>query len=96
MDKTYNGWTNYATWRVNLEMFDGFNPHEYGSFSDAVAGEGDAAQLASLLKDYAEDYITETSTIGLARDYALAFISDVDWDEIAEHMVADYCEGGAE
>lgn len=19
----YNGWTNYATWRVNLEMFDG-------------------------------------------------------------------------
>ena len=22
-DKTYNGWTNYATWRVNLEMFDG-------------------------------------------------------------------------
>ena len=22
-DKTYNGWTNYATWRVNLEVFDG-------------------------------------------------------------------------
>ena len=22
-DKTYNGWTNYATWRVNLEWFDG-------------------------------------------------------------------------
>ena len=22
-DTTYNGWTNYATWRVNLEMFDG-------------------------------------------------------------------------
>ena len=20
--ETYNGWTNYATWRVNLEMFD--------------------------------------------------------------------------
>ena len=19
----YNGWTNYATWRVNLEFFDG-------------------------------------------------------------------------
>ena len=19
----YNGWTNYATWRVNLEIFDG-------------------------------------------------------------------------
>jgi hypothetical protein len=21
--ETYNGWTNYATWRVNLEIFDG-------------------------------------------------------------------------
>ena len=25
-DTKYNGWTNYATWRVNLEMFDGFEP----------------------------------------------------------------------
>ena len=24
-DKTYNGWTNYATWRVNLEIFDGMD-----------------------------------------------------------------------
>ena len=22
-DTKYNGWTNYATWRVNLEIFDG-------------------------------------------------------------------------
>ena len=29
---TYNGWTNYATWRVNLEIFDGFDPYDY--FSD--------------------------------------------------------------
>ena len=21
----YNGWTNYETWRVNLEIFDGFD-----------------------------------------------------------------------
>jgi len=91
-DNTYNGWTNYATWRVNLEIFDGLNPHEYGGFSGAVAGEGDAAQLANLLKYYAEDYITETSTIGLACDSALAFIAEVNWLEIAEHMVADYCE----
>ena len=95
-DKNYNGWTNYATWRVNLEMFDGINPHEYGSFSDAVAGEGDAYQLARLLKDWAEEIICETSSEGLALDYALAFLSDVDWDEIAEHMVADYCEEAAE
>ena len=22
-DNTYNGWTNYETWRVNLELFNG-------------------------------------------------------------------------
>jgi hypothetical protein len=30
----YNGWTNYATWRVNLEMFDGITANEFSSFSD--------------------------------------------------------------
>lgn len=24
-DNTYNGWTNYATWRVTLECFDGWD-----------------------------------------------------------------------
>ena len=23
-DNTYNGWTNYETWRVKLEMIDNF------------------------------------------------------------------------
>ena len=26
-DTKYNGWTNYATWRVNLEMIDGSDWH---------------------------------------------------------------------
>ena len=25
MSEKYNGWTNYATWRVNLEIFDGMD-----------------------------------------------------------------------
>lgn len=29
---TYNGWTNFATWRVNLECFDGWDL--YGAFGD--------------------------------------------------------------
>lgn len=38
---TYNGWTNYATWRVNLEIFDGT------SASDHI-GTGGRNRLASL------------------------------------------------
>ena len=87
-DTTYNGWANYATWRVRLEMFDGIDPYEQG----LVERDADIYTLATFLEDYVREYIIETSTEGLARDYALAFLSNVDWDEIAEHMVEDYCD----
>ena len=73
----YNGWTNYATWRVQLEIFDGM--------------EIDEAMTHEDVKDYAEQIIEDTSSPGLARDYALAFLSDVDWQEIADNL-NDYNE----
>ena len=27
-DQKYNGWTNYATWRVMLELFDTHTPED--------------------------------------------------------------------
>ena len=80
-DKKYNGWTNYATWRVNLEVFDGSE--------DQWEGFDDLHTLADALKDYAEELIIDSSTEGLARDYALSFLSDVDWRNIAEHYLPE-------
>ena len=91
--QTYNGWTNYATWRVNLEIFDGFDPREH--FTDASNDEAWIDDLAENLKVYADDYIiynNESSTNSLMADYARAFLSDVNWHEIAQHMIADYAE----
>ena len=68
-DTTYNGWTNYATWRVNLEMFDG---SEQSWSSDSA-------------REFVEEIIIDSTPEGVARDYALAFISDVNWHEISEH-----------
>jgi hypothetical protein len=84
-DKTYNGWTNYTTWRVRLELFDDYRVYDSELMLDAYA-------LSDHLKDTAEVYIEDTSTEGLARDYAMAFLSDVNWHEIAKHMIADYAE----
>lgn len=81
----YNGWTNYATWRVNLEIFDGQDPEGFDLDQDAY-------DLGKDLKAYAEELIIETSSEGLARDYALAFLSEVNWTEIAEHVIDDYAE----
>ena len=81
---TYNGWTNYATWRINLEIFDGL------SIRDILSGISDdlsCYDAAAALKDRAEELISEQAPEGLARDYALAFLADVNWREIAEHML---------
>lgn len=77
--KTYNGWHNYATWRIALEWFDDFNPHEH---------ETDVYTLSRLLQSYVEDTLEETTTQSqIVIDYALAFTSDVNWYEIAEHLI---------
>ena len=86
-DKTYNGWTNYATWRVNLEIFDNIPIQD---FDGADCAEPDIYEISLALKERAEYYIECTSQEGFARDYALAFLSDVNWYEIAKHMVDDY------
>lgn len=82
MDNTkYNGWTNYATWRVNLEIFDGL------TLEDLNTVEVEPYPVSKYIKDYAEELIECSSCPGLARDYALAFLSDVDWYNIAQHVI---------
>jgi len=87
-DKTYNGWTNYETWRVNLEVFDGIDPNDY--FNDAN-GELDQSQLADNLKEWADELIVGDAQ-GLMADYARAFLQNVNYREIAAHMIEDYAE----
>ena len=84
-DATYNGWTNYSTWRVNLEIFDGHDPEGFDLDQSAY-------RLGKDLREYAEQLIEDTSIEGLARDYALAFLRDVNWTDIAKHMIDAYIE----
>lgn len=73
-NETYNGWTNYATWKVNLEVFDGyFNQNEtwtaesVESFIDEVVFGNEEGK-------------------GLAYRFARAFYEEVNHKEIAEHL----------
>ena len=81
-DSRHNGWTNYATWRVNLEVFDGMTADHF---------TGGRCPMPSELKDdlraYVEELIEQTTEPGLGRDYAMAFLQDVDWWEIADHLI---------
>jgi hypothetical protein len=90
-DKTYNGWTNYATWRINLEVFDGMDVQDYWD-----KPETDAYALGEWLQEYAEETIfagcryDERGQSSLIEDYARAFLQEVNWSEIAKHMIANY------
>lgn len=84
-DNRYNGWTNYATWRVNLEVFDGVDIRDW---CDVRAC--DVQALSVQLSEYADDMISNYgNSEALAVDYARAFLADVNWREIAERMLDD-------
>ena len=88
----YNGWTNYATWRVNLEMFDGYSLYDLG-----YSKEHDAYTVGQCLEEAAKDLLEQETgnAEGLAFSYAMAFLSDVNWTEIARHMINDLSEDAA-
>ncbi len=77
----YNGWTNYATWRVNLELFSDMDYKDYfDQFPDV-----------DNLKDYVENVVFEHhGDMGLMEDYARAFIREVNFFEIYDHIRENY------
>lgn len=83
MSTSYNGWTNYSTWRVNLEIFDGIDPREMGWLKLGLY------DLADTLQEYAAEVVTMGAS-GLALDYAIAFMADVNFREIANSIVEGY------
>lgn len=83
-DIKYNGWTNYATWRVNLEFCD--------DICSSLIGEQtftSVEELAAYLKDDCDGYVDQALGFDADRNVVLkgwlnAFLEDVNWHEIAE------------
>jgi hypothetical protein len=92
-DTTYNGWTNYATWRVNMEICDGMVSHLGTMIADNDMEPFDSiGDLADYLRDDAEEFVCSQDkryTDGIAYDYASAFLAQVNWYEIASLAVSD-------
>lgn len=82
----YNGWTNYETWKVNLEILDGID-------SDQFQGM-DTDEVAEALETIVDEVIS--TNLLIATDYARSFVSEVNYHEIAGHIVEDMEEEGEE
>ena len=80
----YNGWTNYETWNWRLWYGDSFD-------EETVSEHEDVASLANYLKDFTEEQAAEISPeSGFFADIINASISEVNFDEIAEHLFEDF------
>jgi len=83
-DQTHNGWTNYATWRVNLEILSDLELVEY------FPTKPDISDVVEFIKDYVDDALTCIDCAGITLDYARAFVSEVNWHEIAQNGIDQY------
>ncbi len=100
-DSSYNGWSNYETWVVNLWL--GNDEGSYNTcrtlaqrcFEEAVADqvlsrkERACYQLANELKEMLEDSNPLASEASVYSDLLNASISEVNWKEIANSLLQE-------
>jgi len=72
----YNGWSNYATWLINLEILGDIEWVEHVS----------ADYLQEIVEDCVFSNYEMRNGSHLVEDYARSFISDVNYYEIAKHI----------
>ena len=89
MCKTYNGWTNYETWCVNLWLTD--DPY----LQEEIVGivnqnqSGHIYPTADSLKDFVSEMNPLLDDASMWSDLLTAALGSVDWFELAEHYLED-------
>lgn len=95
----YNGWTNYETWRINLEVLDGFDAYDFLTPYDFQSGNEDeqdemvgtaARELAAYLDEYVTELLTVEGDSPFAQNLVNEFLQKVDWDDLAFTYVRDH------
>lgn len=95
-DETCNGWKGYgtrasayATWRVALELVD--TDWIRDTFSE---GKPTDYELAGHIEEETTSFVCETvndpNAEHVATQYAMAFLEDVNWEEIAENILGGW------
>jgi len=82
----HNGFANYATWRVKVDVFKDFD------LDDWCLDMLDIVELAGWMLDHVREIIEEAAQPGLARHYAIYFIAEVDWQELAQTARDEYLQ----
>ena len=84
----YNGWKNYETWRVNLELFDGLEAEDLVEFDEDNA-EDYEDELMEALALYAEEFLDSQCDNPIIRGWVDSFLGEVSFREIAQLKISD-------
>ena len=82
LGEKYNGWTNYWTWKYNLEILDAqfwAEQIEQGYYSNVY-------DLSKELKESADEVLEGAGLPDWAENWILSAFSDVNWYELAESL----------
>ncbi len=92
-DTTHNGWSNYATWRIDLELCSDILNSLDASDLRNICTDPETARidLADYLQATCKEIISDEDSDAqtLATQYALAFLGQVNFWEIAESHLMD-------
>lgn len=84
---TYNGWKNYETWVYNLHLTnEGDVMRDYFEQLSSM----NAYELGQYLKEELDEQISERDLPSLLCDLLMSASSEIDFREIAEHLLNDY------
>lgn len=109
-DEKYNGWTNYETWATNLWMDNEESSYKHArqmardtlievceeDFENPTEKEKDDAYcaLSETLKEDMESSVPELPN-GIFSDLLNAALSEINWHEIAQHLIDECLENFA-
>ena len=86
----HKGYANAATGRVKTDVFNDFN------LDDWCLDMLDTAELAGWMRDHTREILEEDADGKFARIYAMLFLADVDWAELAQTARDNYAANDAQ
>ena len=90
----YNGWTNWETWKVNLELLDGLDASDLNIEHYTQDEYYEAGQV---IEEYVQELIDleyngGNKSGGFISGVIRGFMSEVNWSELAKCFIDEWVE----
>lgn len=84
-DQTHNGWSNYWTWKANLEFEDAINT----LYTEGAYEKYEPTEIGDQLKEYIENWFSEATQCELTEHWLICVVEEINFREIVFSMLRD-------